>query len=64
MDMDSPAPHQKIAGGFPWWSSDKESTRQCKGHVFNPWSGKIPHAVGQLSLCPGACALQQDKPLQ
>ena len=21
------------------------------GHGFNPWSGKIPHAVGQLSSC-------------
>ena len=20
-------------------------------HRFNPWSGKIPYAVGQLSLC-------------
>ena len=26
-------------------------TCQCRGHGFNPWSGKIPHAVGQLSLC-------------
>ena len=24
---------------------------QCRGHGFNPWSGKIPHAVGQLSSC-------------
>ena len=22
---------------------------QCKGHQFNPWSGKIPHATEQLS---------------
>ena len=22
---------------------------QCRGHGFNPWSGKIPHAVEQLS---------------
>ena len=25
-------------------------TLQCRGHRFNPWSGKIPHAKGQLSL--------------
>ena len=24
---------------------------QCRGHVFNPWSGKIPHVAEQLSLC-------------
>ena len=28
----------------------KESTLQCKGHWFNPWSEKIPHAMKQLSL--------------
>ena len=26
------------------------SACQCRGHRFNPWSGKIPHALGQLSL--------------
>jgi len=29
----------------------KESVLQCRGHRFSPWSGKIPHAVKQLSLC-------------
>ena len=24
---------------------------QREGHQFNPWSGRIPHAVEQLSLC-------------
>ena len=24
---------------------------QCKGHRFDPWSRKIPHATGQRSLC-------------
>ena len=24
---------------------------QCRRHGFEPWSGKIPHAVEQLSLC-------------
>ena len=24
---------------------------QCKGHGFDPWSRKIPHATEQLSLC-------------
>ena len=36
--------------GLPWWLSGKESTCQCRRHRFNPWSGKIPHAVGQLYL--------------
>ena len=26
-------------------------TRQCRGHGFEPWSGKIPHAAEQLSPC-------------
>ena len=28
--------------------------RICKGHRFDPWSGKIPYAVEQLSLCATA----------
>ena len=26
------------------------STFQCRGHGFDPWSGKIPDALRQLSL--------------
>ena len=37
--------------GFPWSSVGKESTCQCRGHGFNPWSGKIPHALEKLSPC-------------
>ena len=33
------------------WSSGKESACRCRGHRFNPWSGKIPHAMRQLCLC-------------
>ena len=29
----------------------KESACQCRGNGFNPWSGKIPRAKGQLSPC-------------
>ena len=37
-----------------------------RGHRFDPWSVKIPHALGQLSLCaqllkPGAL---RTRPLQ
>ena len=28
-----------------------ENTCRCRGHGFNPWSRKIPHAVEQLSPC-------------
>ena len=54
-------------------------TGQCRGYGFDPWFGKIPHAMGQLSLCtmtaepekpqllgpesPRACA-PQEKPLR
>ena len=34
--------------GLPWWLSGWESACQCRGHGFEPWSGKIPHAVEQL----------------
>ena len=35
--------------GLPWWCSGWESACQCRGHGFEPWSGKIPHAAEQLS---------------
>ena len=34
--------------GLPWWRSRWESACQCRGHGFEPWSGKIPHAAEQL----------------
>ena len=37
-------------GGLPWWRSGWESVCQCRGHGFEPWSGKIPHAAEQLGL--------------
>ena len=39
--------------GLPWWLSGEESAYQFRKHGFNPWSGKVSHASGQLSLCPG-----------
>ena len=38
---------QKALLGLPWWRSGWESACQCKGHGFEPWSGKIPHAAEQ-----------------
>ena len=34
--------------GLPWWRSGWESACQCRGHGFEPWSGKIPHAAEWL----------------
>ena len=34
--------------GLPCWHSGWESACQCRGHGFEPWSGKIPHAAEQL----------------
>ena len=34
--------------GLPWWRSGWESACQCRGHKFEPWSERIPHAVEQL----------------
>ena len=39
---------QKWELGLPWWHSGWESACQCRGHGFDPWSGKIPHAAEQL----------------
>ena len=30
---------------------DRRSACQCRGHGFDPWSEKIPHAMGQLTPC-------------
>ena len=35
--------------GLFWWYSGREATCQCRRHGFDPWSGKIPHVVEQLS---------------
>ena len=35
--------------GLPQWLSGEESACQCRKHVFNPWSGKIPHITEQLN---------------
>ena len=34
--------------GLPWWRSGWESACQCRGHGFEPWSGRISHATEQL----------------
>ena len=43
----------KRATRLPWWSSGSESACQGGWHGFDPWSGKIPHAMGQLGGCTG-----------
>ena len=40
---------KKHSLGLPWWRGGWESACQCRGHGFEPWSGKIPHATEQLS---------------
>ena len=41
----------KSAPGLPWWLHGKESACwcQCRRHKFDPWSGKMPHAMEQLN---------------
>ena len=34
--------------GLPWWRSGWESACRCRGHGFEPSSGKIPCAAEQL----------------
>ena len=50
--------------GLPWWSCGWEFALQCGDHQFNPWSGKIPYAAGQLSphtVAGEYCLLQLEK---
>ena len=57
---------------FPGGAVDKNLPSGTGGQGFNPWSGKISHAVGLLSPhattaeahVTGAFALQQEKPPQ
>ena len=42
---------KRTGQGPPWWSSGWDSTCRCRGHGFDPWSGKIPFAVRERSLC-------------
>ena len=35
--------------GLPWRSSGEESACQCRGHGFDPWSGKTARAEEQRS---------------
>ena len=44
--------------GLPWWHSGWESACQCRGHEFEPWSGKIPHAAEQLGREPQLLSLR------
>ena len=37
--------------GLSWWRSGWESACQCRGHGFEPWSGRIPRAAEQLGPC-------------
>ena len=37
--------------GLPLWLNWLRICLQCRRPGFNPWSGKVSHAVGQLSLC-------------
>ena len=42
-------PLKLLLGGLSWWSSGWEYACQCRGHGFDSWFRKIPHAVEQLS---------------
>ena len=39
----------KVSRGLPWSLSGWESARKCRGHGFDHWSGRIPHAVERRS---------------
>ena len=40
--------NKKKMWGLLWWRSGWESACQCRGHGFEPWSGRISHAAEQL----------------
>ena len=39
---------KRLKIGLPWWHSGWESACWCRGRGFEPWSGRIPHAMEQL----------------
>ena len=43
-----------VTVGSPWLFSGLESACQYRGHGFDPWSTKTPHAMEQLSPCTTA----------
>ena len=43
---------KKIIRGLTWWSSGQESSLQFRGHMFDPWSRRIPHAVSNWVCVP------------
>ena len=47
--LQNPKAQSESPFGTPRWSSVSGSACQYRGHGFNPWSGKIPQAAGQLS---------------
>ena len=38
---------KKKKKGLLWWYRELESVCQCRGHKFDPWSGRIPQPVKQ-----------------
>ena len=52
---DHPDSTMKMVPGLPWWPSGWESSCQCRGHGFDPWSGRIPHATTK-PVCHNYCA--------
>ena len=46
----APFLNKRLMAGLPWWHSGWESACQCRGHGFEPWCGRIPHATEQLGL--------------
>ena len=56
--------HKKLLKlGLPWWHSGWESAFQCRGHGFEPWSGKIPHAAERLGPWPTIAELARLEPV-
>ena len=51
LHLNGNSPVKTRPAGLPWWRSGWESACQCRGHGFEPWSGRIPHAAEQLSPC-------------
>ena len=50
--------------GLSWWLSGKESSFQCRGYEFNPWSQKVSHASEQLLKPTHREPVLQKQPMQ
>ena len=57
--MGTDFPVKRMTQELPWGFSGQESVCQCREQRFDPWFGKIPHALGRLESVLRSCGSPQ-----